>query len=85
MILILCNSFKEVQDSFSRFMDFLEKCEPDHISRVFEYSYGVETDDGLNYLFIDRRIWHWFVNSKPDRIECDKFFEGLEDCYECWR
>lgn len=44
MIAILCNSFDEAKDGFARFMDFLEAYEPLSISKVFEYSYCVETD-----------------------------------------
>lgn len=82
MIVILCNSFDEAKDGFSRFMDFLETYEPFSISKVFEYSYCVETDDDLRYIFVDRRfksLFHGFC--KPDEVDMEEFFEGLDEYY----
>lgn len=65
MIVILCNSFDEAKDGFVRFMDFLEAYEPLNISKVFEYSYCVETDDNLRYIFVDQTKLIW-KNSLKD-------------------
>lgn len=82
MIVILCNSFDEAKDGFARFMDFLEAYEPLSISKVFEYSYCVETDDNLRYIFVDYRfkpLFHRFCRS--DEIDMEEFFEGLVEYY----
>lgn len=82
MIVILCNSFDEAKAGFSRFMDFLETYEPLSISTVFEYSYCVETDDDLRYIFVDYRfkpLFHTF--DRPDEVDLDEFFEGIDEYY----
>lgn len=82
MIVILCNSFEEAQEAFAQFMDFLETYEPLAISKVFEYSYCVETDDDLRYIFVDYRFKPLFDSfDKPDEIEVEKFFEGMDEYY----
>lgn len=81
MIVVLCNSFREAQDAFADFMDFLEKNEPLSITNVFEYSYCVEIDH-LRYIFVDYRFGNMF--KKFDRQDCvdkDEFFEGLDEYY----
>lgn len=82
MIVVLCNSFDEAKEGFFRFMDFLETYEPLSISNVFEYSYCVETDDDLRYIFVDyrfRNLFHSF--DSPDIVEMDEFFEGINEFY----
>lgn len=82
MIVILCNSFDEAKDGFARFMDFLETYEPLSVSKVFEYSYCVETDDDLRYIFVDYRfkpLFHGFC--RPDEVDIEEFFEGLDRYY----
>lgn len=63
-------------------MDFLETYEPLSISKVFEYSYCVETNDDLRYIFVDYRfkpLFHGFC--KPDEIDMEEFFEGIVEYY----
>lgn len=74
-----------MKDGFDRFMEFLETYEPLSISRVFEYSYCVETDDDLRYVFIDYRFRFLFQSfDSPDEVELEEFFEGIYDYY-FWR
>ena len=82
MIVVLCNSFEEAKDSFAKFMDFLEFYEPQSITRVFESSYCVDTDDDLRYVFVDYRFGPLFENlGDSDEIWEDEFFCGLYDYY----
>ena len=82
MIVVSCNSFKQAQDAFSLFMDFLEKYEPLSINKVFEYSYSVETDDDLRYIFIDYRFENLFKSiDRPDIVDVEEFFEGIDEYY----
>ncbi len=83
MIVVLCNSFQEAQDGFDIFMDFLETYKPFSISRVFEHSYCVETDDDLRYIFVDYRFKN-LARSFDDAIdyaELDEFLEGIDTYY----
>lgn len=83
MIVVLCNSFKKAQNDFDSFMEFLNTFEPFSISKVFKYSYCVETDDNLRYIFVDYRFKS--VASKfddvIDYVDSDEFFEGIEEYY----
>lgn len=82
MIVILCNSFETAKDGFEAFLGFLEEYEPQSISKVFKASYCVETDDDLRYIFVDRRFKPLFQTfDKPDEIELEQFFEGIDDFY----
>lgn len=83
MIVILCNSFQDVQDSFDIFMNFLESYEPFSIQKVFEYSYCVETDDDLRYIFVDYRFKNLAstFDDVIDYVDSDKFFEGIDEYY----
>lgn len=86
MIVVLCNSFEEAQESFYIFLDFLETYEPSSISKVFKPAYCVETDDDLRYIFVDyrfRNLFHSFCT--PDIIEKDEFFEGINEFYFTFR
>lgn len=63
-------------------MDFLETYEPLSISKVFEYSYCVETNDDLRYIFVDYRfspLFHGLCRS--DEIDMEEFFEGIVEYY----
>lgn len=63
-------------------MDFLETYEPLSITKVFEYSYCVETYDDLRYIFVDYRFKPLFDSfDKPDEIEVEEFFDGIDDYY----
>lgn len=78
MIVVLCNTFQDAKDAFDVFMDFLENTEPFTITRVFEHSYCVETDEDLRYIFIDYHLAPVFrVFGDSDEIEMDEFFEDL--------
>ena len=82
MIVVLCNSFDEAKEGFSRFMDFLEIYEPLSIFMVFEHSYCVETDDSLRYIFVDYRFRNLFHSFDwNDFVEMDEFFEGIDEFY----
>lgn len=83
MIVVLCNSFQEVEDGFSMFMDFLETYEPFSILKVFEYSYCVETDDNLRYIFVDYRFKSLAskFDDMIDYVELDEFLEGIGEYY----
>lgn len=82
---ILCEDFEDAQKGFEVFMDYLETFESESIYQVFEYSYCVETDDRIRYIFVDHRFEKLFLNmDKPniDIIIADEFFDSLYDYYE---
>lgn len=83
MIVILCNSFEDAQNGFARFLHFLKMFEPASISRVFSYSYCVETEDDLRYIFVDYRFKNLALTFDEgiDYVEMDEFFEGIDDFY----
>lgn len=81
MIVILCDSFEDARNCFAAFMDFLETFEALSISKVFEYSYCVETDDDLRYIFVDYRFKPLFREISLDYIDSDEFFEGIDIYY----
>lgn len=82
MVLVLCDSFEDAQNGFGCFLDFLETYEPFSISKVFEFSYCVETDDDFRYIFIDRRMRKLFYSfDRPDEVELDDFFDGIDKYY----
>lgn len=80
---VLCESFEEVQSCFADFLDFLETCEPGAISRVLEYSYAVDTNDGIRYVFSDYRFKDLFFNmdSGVYILYADEFFNDMGDYY----
>lgn len=81
MIVILCNSFQEVEDVYDWFVLFLEEHEPWSIVDTWDAAYCVETDDNLRYIFVDYRMRNLFKNITPDYIDVDQFLEGIEDYY----
>lgn len=83
MIVVLCKSFEEAQDGFDMFMDFLETYEPCSISKVFNYSYCVETDDDLRYIFVDRRFKKLALtfDDAIDYVLLNDFFDGIAAYY----
>lgn len=85
MVVVLCNSFDEAKEGFYRFLNFLQENEPIFgtcISKVFKHSYCIETDDDLRYIFVDHRLQNLFYGfDKPDIIEIEEFFEGIEELY----
>lgn len=86
MIVILCDSFEFVKECFAFFMDYLEKCEPNSITKVYEYSYGLETSEHIRYIFVDHRMEHLFDSMKPNYIDQASFFEGIDMGYfNNWR
>lgn len=85
MMVILCNSFDDAKDKFAIFMDYLETFESEIISNVFEYSYCVEIDDRMRYIFVDYRFENLFVNMENENIDIlssDEFFDSLYEYYE---
>ncbi len=83
MIVVLCNSFQDAQDGFDMFMNFLETYEPFSIKRVFNYSYCVETDDDLRYIFVDYRFKKLALKFDDviDYVDMDDFFLGITEYY----
>lgn len=83
MIVILCNSFEEVQDGYDAFVSFLEEYEPFSIKETHNAAYCVDTDDDLRYVFIDYRFEKMFYrfNEPVDTIELEEFFEGIDEFY----
>lgn len=79
---ILCNSFEGVRYAFSDFMDFLETFDPFLISKVYEYSYAIETVEDIRYIFIDYRFEPMFKRMKDTMlIGSDEFFEDFGSGY----
>lgn len=81
MIVILCDSFQDAQDSFDIFVQFLEEIEPFSIREVFEQCLCVDTDDDLRYVFIDYHLVNEFNKMTPDILDANEFFEDLEEYY----
>lgn len=82
MMVILCNSFQEVQDSYDIFVTYLEMNEPGSIKETYDASYCVDTDDKLRYIFIDYRFEQLFLKmDNVDILYMDEFFDGLYDYY----
>lgn len=83
MIVILCDSYKDAQDYFDIFLDFLEYSIPCGIKKLYEACQCVITDDDLGYIFIDRRMEDVFINLKDpsDIIDVDEFFQDCEISY----
>lgn len=82
LIVVLCNSFDDAEESFAKFMDFLETYEHLSIFKVFEYSYCVETDDNIKYIFVDYRFENLFIAfENVDILYSDEFFDGIDEYY----
>ena len=81
MIVILCKTYKDAHDAFDIFMSFLEDTNPWSIETVWEPCLCVETEDNLRYLFTDYRMKKEFENLKPDILDVDEFFEGVNRVY----
>lgn len=84
MMVILCNSFQEVQDSYDIFISYLEENEPGSIRETYDSSYCVELEDDMRYIFIDYRFKQLFLkmdNIDIDTLDVDSFFDGLWDYY----
>lgn len=80
-MVILCNTFQDVMDAFSIFMDYLEHCYPMGIQKIFEYGYGVETDEGIRYVFTCYEYEKVFISKGYDPIEVGRFLEDIESDY----
>ena len=84
MIVILCNSFEDVQDGFARFLDYLETYESGAIiSDMSEYAYYVVVDD-IQYVFTDYRfgeLFQSFDDGDIGMMYLDEFFEDIDGLY----
>lgn len=76
---ILCNCFQQAEDAFAIFMDFLEHWYPMEIGTIWEYSNMVETSEGIRYIFTLYEFEKMFEEKGYDTIDCDRFFEDLEN------
>lgn len=83
MIVILCKSYKEACRAYEFFIEFLLDNEPWAIRKQFEHENCVETDDDLRYIFVDRRVEKVFEKMRPDIVEVQQFFEGINEFYYC--
>lgn len=81
MIVILCKTYKDAQDAFDIFMNFLEDTNPWSIERVWEACLCVETEDNLRYFFTDHRMKGYFDGTTPDIYDVDEFFDGVNRVY----
>lgn len=82
MMVVLCDSFDDARYAFSEFMDFLETFDPFLIEKVYEFSYCVETVEGIRYIFVDYRFEPMFNKmGNADCIGADEFFEDFGEPY----
>lgn len=76
MILILCASLLEAQDSFDLFIDYLERNEPWSIKEVWTHELCIETDENLRYIFINRKMRPYYEYLRPDVVDVTELFKG---------
>lgn len=81
MIVVLCETFREAQDSFYEFVDSLRDSGEWQIKEVWPSEYCVETDEDLRYIFIDKGCKHIFDSLFGelylDFVDKDAFFYTL--------
>lgn len=83
MIVILCRNYKTACRAYEIFVEFLEDNEPWAIRQRFEHENCIETDDDLRYIFVDGRVEKVFENMRPDVVDVQRFFEGINEFYYC--
>lgn len=73
MIIILCEDYDQATDAYGWFLTTLPEWS---IRRLFPYSNGVETDDGIRYIFIDKEYEGAFLHMTTDFMMLDEFLNG---------
>lgn len=79
MIVILCDSFQDAEDSYYLFLDYVRlTCPPWSVVRAFDKALIIDTDDDIRYVFIDYRYCNYLFKDKIfDLVEKEVFFEDL--------
>lgn len=78
-MVILCETFLDVQDAFAIVMDFLETHHPCLIEDASEYGYYIDTVEGIRYIFTTYHFENMFNEMGYDTIFVDEFIYGLEE------
>lgn len=68
--------------AYDCFVAFLKANEPWIITKTYDLSYCVETDEDLRYIFVDYRMRNLFKDMNPDYIEVDEFLETVPEYYD---
>lgn len=74
MIIILCDNYDQACEAYGWFLTELPEWA---IVRLFPYSNGVETDDGLRYIFIDQDYEDVFLPMTTDFMTLDEFVNDI--------
>lgn len=74
MIIILCEDYDQATNAYGWFLTTLPEWS---IRRLFPHSNGVETDDGIRYIFIDQEYEGIFLHMTTDFMTLDEFLNGI--------
>lgn len=79
MIVILCDSFQDAQDSYWLFLEYIEETMPSYsIIRAIDAALLIDTDDDIRYMFVSWRYQgSLFEDQNVEFIEKEVFFEDL--------
>lgn len=79
MIVILCDSFQDAEDSYWLFLEYIEQTIPSWwVIRAIDEALIIDTDDDIRYMFVSWRYrGSLFKNQNVEFIEKEVFFEDL--------
>lgn len=79
MIVILCRSWLEAQDSFLCFLKTYAPELSSYITNVNGSCLSLTSDEDLTYIFIDYRYDRYFNRSRDDFVYVEDFFHDLDE------
>lgn len=79
LFIVICDDYKDTQNCFDDFVDWLEYNCSWNIMFADPYSNRVRTTDGTTYIFIEYRAIGMFSKYWESFISMDEFFEGMFD------
>lgn len=79
IVVILCDSWQDAEDSFDVFTYYLSVYEPESVRSINEACLCVETDSDLRYIFTDARMQGVFEDITVDFIDSGSFFDTLNE------
>ena len=79
MIVILCDSYQDAQDSYWLFLEFMsETIPPWSAIRAIDAALIIDTDDAIRYMFVNFRYQDLIFRDKNvEFVDRDSFFEDL--------
>lgn len=77
MIVVLCTDYDEAWTVYNRFVSFLERTEPQSITRKNDSALCVDTDGNFRYYFTDYHYAEIFGSINPDYVYADEFFNDI--------